>query len=78
MENKVMKVTDWLLTLFISYLPLVGIIMLFVWAFGSDDNLSRRNWARAQLIISLIMGVLGAIFSSVLIGFLATYAANMA
>ena len=78
MENKVMKVTDWLLTLFISWLPLVGFIMLFVWAFGSDDNLSRKNWARAQLIISLIMGVLGAIFSSVLIGFLATYAANMA
>ena len=35
-------------------IPLVGIILLFVWAFG-DRNWNRKNFARAMLIMSAIM-----------------------
>lgn len=47
----------WLLTA----IPVVGIVMLFVWAFGSTRQRSLKTWARAQLILSLIIGVVGVI-----------------
>lgn len=55
-ENRapVMSVSDWLITLLIMVIPLVNIIMLFVWAFGNDNNLTRSNWAKAYLIMMLI------------------------
>lgn len=33
----------WALYVFVAGLPLVGLIMLLVWAFGSDPNVIRRN-----------------------------------
>ncbi len=48
--NKVMKTGDWVLTLLITAIPLVGLIMLFVWAFGSSTNVCKANWAKAMLI----------------------------
>ncbi|MGI5878595.1 MAG: zinc ribbon domain-containing protein [Christensenellales bacterium] len=35
-------------------IPIVNIVMLFVWAFSSDVNLNRRNYARAILILMAI------------------------
>ncbi len=43
-------VGDWVLTIFLTCIPCVGLILLFVWAFGSDANKSKSNWAKAQLI----------------------------
>jgi hypothetical protein len=40
---------EWFLTLFILGIPLVGIVMYFVWAFGAG-NVSRANFCRAGLI----------------------------
>ena len=34
----------------IAAIPVVNIIMLFIWGFGSDTAFAKRNWARAQLI----------------------------
>ncbi len=48
------SVTDWVITLFITYIPLVNIIMLLIWAFDSDTPLSKKNWAKARLIWVLI------------------------
>lgn len=46
-----MSVKDWMITLFIMFIPLVNVIMLFVWAFGGDGRTpSRANWAKAGLI----------------------------
>jgi ATP-dependent Zn protease len=36
-------ISDWFLTLFLTAIPLVGLIMLFVWAFGSNTNPSKAN-----------------------------------
>jgi len=49
-NSQVMKVSDWFLTLFIAAIPLVGLIMLFVWAFGSSSNSAKTNWAKALLL----------------------------
>jgi hypothetical protein len=58
----VMSVQDWLITLLIMAIPLVNIIMLFVWAFGNNDNPTRTNWAKAYLIMILIGIGLSIIF----------------
>jgi len=47
----------------LTYIPLVGIIMLFVWAFGGGAKPSKRNYARALLIIAVVGFVLSIIFS---------------
>ena len=44
------SVGDWVLTIFLTCIPCVGLILLFVWAFGSGTNESKSNWAKAQLI----------------------------
>lgn len=38
---------------FLSVIPMVGFIMLLVWAFGSSVNLNKKNCARAMLILSV-------------------------
>ena len=42
----------------IMFIPLANIIMLCVWAFASGNNVNRRNFARAYLIVMLIVFVL--------------------
>lgn len=50
----------------ICCIPLVGLIMYFVWAFGSNANANRRSWARAKLIWVLISTVLSILLTVVL------------
>ena len=45
---------QWVLNLFLVCIPLVGLILLFVWAFGSGTAPSKKNWARANLVWILI------------------------
>ena len=57
-----LSVGQWMLTLFLTALPLVGLIMLLVWAFGNDKHGVRTNWAKAMLIwmvIFLVIYILG-------------------
>ncbi|PZT53015.1 hypothetical protein DN757_24535 [Paenibacillus silvae] len=43
-----------MLTLFLLMIPLVNLIMLFVWAFGGS-NPSKANFAKASLMWGLIV-----------------------
>jgi heme/copper-type cytochrome/quinol oxidase subunit 2 len=52
------SVGEWMLTLFLCAIPIVGIVMLFVWAFGSSANPNKANWAKAALIWMAIIFVL--------------------
>lgn len=49
-----MSTGDWLITILISSIPLIGFIMLFVWAFGSGENPNKSNWAKGMLIWTVI------------------------
>ena len=76
MENQtqaqVMSTKDWMITLLISFLPLVGFVMLFVWAFGSNENPNKANWAKAALIWAAIWCVLVFVmWGSIMAAFLA-------
>jgi len=59
MENSTNQVSvktgEWILTFLIVSIPLVGFIMLFVWAFGNGTNESKANWAKASIIWFLII-----------------------
>lgn len=45
-----MTVGNWVLTIFLSGLGIIGLILLFVWAFSSDTVTAKKNYARAMLI----------------------------
>lgn len=66
----VMSVTDWLITLLLLCIPIVSLVLLFVWGFGGDAPEEKRNWARAQLIIvaaeTVLILVLSLLFGSIL------------
>ncbi|MBP1658360.1 MAG: hypothetical protein H6Q31_2961 [Bacteroidetes bacterium] len=57
-----MSVKDWIITLLITYIPLVGLIMLLVWAFDSSTHPNKKNFAKASLIWMLIWIVVALIF----------------
>ena len=52
---------EWFLTLLVLAIPLVGIIMYFVWAFGAG-NVNRTNFCRAGLLWMAIGFVLAILF----------------
>lgn len=58
-KNTDMSVGDWVLTLILTAIPLVGFICLIVWAVSSSpEKRSRKNWAIAQFILTLVILVL--------------------
>lgn len=63
--NQPMSVGDWFITLLITAIPLVGFIMLFVWAFSGNTNVNKANWAKATLLWMLILLILGLILGGI-------------
>ena len=57
-----MTIGDWLLTYLLLIIPIVNIVMLFVWGFGSNTNLSKASWAKASLIWFCIIMVIYVLF----------------
>ncbi len=66
MENRssapVMSLGDWIITFIVLAIPLVNIVMLFVWGFSSTTNPNKSNFCKAYLIIFLVMIVLFFLF----------------
>lgn len=57
-----MSLGDWLITFIVLAIPLVNIVMLFVWGFSSTTNPNKSNFCKAYLIIFLVMVVLFFLF----------------
>lgn len=79
MENQtgnksVVTIGDWVITMIIMMIPLVNLIMLFVWAFGSGTSESKANWAKASLIFMLIGIILSILFGGAIIAAIASMA----
>ena len=53
-NNRTLDAKEWALTIFVSSLPLIGIIMLLVWAFSEDSNIHKK---------SLILWLIGIIIA---------------
>lgn len=71
---RTVSIGDWLITILITIIPLVNIIMLFVWAFGSGTNPSKANWAKATIIwiaISIFLAIIViVVFGAAFLGFM--------
>ena len=63
---------EWFLTIFLTAIPLVGLVLLFVWAFGSTTNPSKANWAKASLAWAAIGIVIYLIIFVVILGIMGT------
>jgi hypothetical protein len=59
---------EWFLTIFLTAIPLVGLVLLFVWAFGTTAKPSKANWAKASLAWMAIGIVLYLLIFVVILG----------
>lgn len=67
-----MSIGDWIVTLIVTAIPLVGFIMLFVWAFGDGTHPSKKTWAQAYLILMVVVIILMIIIFFVFATFLSS------
>ena len=67
-ENKQdLTLGDWVLIKFITYIPLLNLIMYCIWAFSSNSDKVKSNFAKASLIWIAIGTVLYILFLGSLI-----------
>lgn len=66
-QNQEMTVGQWVLTIFLSGLGIVGIVLLFVWGFSYDTPPAKKNYARAMLIFQGIAIVISIILIPVFV-----------
>jgi hypothetical protein len=81
MENQqanVVSTKDWVITILIAAIPLVGFIMLFVWGFGSGENPNKANWAKATLIwLVIAMCLFFVLWITVIAAMVGAYSSGM-
>lgn len=61
------SIGGWIGRWILMWIPLVNVVMLFVWAFGGTEKYSLKTWARARLIVALISVLVIAILVIVFI-----------
>ena len=71
-NQSIVTIGDWIVTFILMAIPLVNIIMIFVWAFSSSTPVSKANWAKAVLILWLIVFVLAFVFWATIGAFVLT------
>ncbi|WP_026955326.1 hypothetical protein [Algoriphagus vanfongensis] len=66
---------DWVINIIITKIPLIGFIMLIVWAVDTNTEKNKANWAKAELISKLIgLGIVLLIISIIGFGVFANFA----
>lgn len=61
-DQKPLNFKEWALNIFLAGIPLVGLILLLVWAFNDSGNIHRKEWAKGMLLIYLIFIILWVLF----------------
>ena len=61
-QRQALSVGGWIGTLIVMAIPVVNIIMMFVWGFGTGD-IGRKRFCIAGLILTAIVTVLTIIIS---------------
>ncbi|MDD3435445.1 MAG: hypothetical protein PHN91_02030 [Patescibacteria group bacterium] len=68
--SEVLTFKDWMITLLVASIPVVNLVMFFIWAFSKEENPSKSNWAKANLAWTAIGIILTIIFFSAIASFL--------
>ena len=63
-----LRVGQYIGMLLLMIVPILSVILLFMWSFGGSVNPNKKNFARAMLIVSAIGIVVSIIFSTALTG----------
>lgn len=66
-----LSIGSYLIMMIVAAIPIVGLVMLFVWGFG-NQNVNRKNYARAILILVAASVVLSIIFSASIMAIVAS------
>lgn len=53
-DDAPLKTSDYVVMFLLSAIPLIGLILMLVWAFSEGININRKNFCRAYLIVRLI------------------------
>lgn len=53
--EKPVSVWNWLGSYGVLLIPVVGYVILLIWAFDKKTNKNKKTWARATLIVLLLM-----------------------
>ena len=61
-DSRILNYKEWALTIFITGLPVIGIIMLLVWAFSEGTNIHKKNWAKGNLLLMVIVLIIFLVF----------------
>lgn len=73
--SPVISVKEWMIMTLIMIIPIVNIVMMFVWAFG-EGNPTKKNYYKAALIWAAIVIVIYIIIFVVFIAAAASSVAN--
>ena len=65
-----LRVGQYIGMLLLMYVPLINIILLFMWSFGSSVNPNKKNFARASLILCAVSLIIMLIAGGAIIGVL--------
>ena len=65
--NAPMSLGQYMLTMLIGAIPLVGFVFMLIWAFSSDVNVNKKNYCRAVLLWMAIGIVASILFAAILI-----------
>lgn len=77
-QNDVLSVGNYLIMFLLMAVPIVNIIMLFVWAFGGNVNINKKNCAMALLIMMAISIAVSVLLSGVFAAMLGAIVEGMA
>ncbi len=60
-QNAPVSVGNWLLSVIVTSIPIVNFIFLAYWAFNKNINKTKSNWAKATLLLFVIILALYAV-----------------
>lgn len=60
-NDDVMTVGEWIGVLIVLAIPILNILMYFVWGFSDSTNKNLQNFSRATLIIGAVLIGFGAL-----------------
>ena len=68
-DSAPLSIGNYLIMMLVGAIPVVGLIMMLVWAFSGSANTNRKNYARSVLIMMLVVLVLSIIFGASMLSF---------
>jgi len=72
-----MTLGNWIVTMLLLLIPIANIVLMFVWAFGSNTNPSKKTYFQATLIFAAIGLVLTILSWGALLAMFAALGAGL-